>query len=177
MPKTLPVISGVVMPAGQFRDGTDSAEGIENVGGCFEFDHGRALSEIISEFKPEMSSLASGNNFRNSPAAMAEGRDTIDNKAVAERLRRVMAAYQIKTVRQFATTLNVEEDRLGVPMRGGSLSNQIAFRVCQTFPGVTLDWLYFGRADLLSPSMQKSLGEAPGADAPPSRTTKAGRRG
>jgi hypothetical protein len=105
------------------------------------------------------------------------GQDSIDNKAVAERLRRVMDAYGIRTVRQFAIALEVAEDRLGVPMRGGSLSNQIAFRVCQKFPGVTLDWLYFGRADMLSPSMQKSLGEAPGANAPPSTTTKAGRRG
>jgi hypothetical protein len=105
------------------------------------------------------------------------GQDSIDNKAVAERLRRVMEAYGIRTVRQFAIALEVAEDRLGVPMRGGSLSNQIAFRVCQKFPGVTLDWLYFGRADMLSPSMQKSLGEAPAANAPPSTTTKAGRRG
>jgi hypothetical protein len=176
MPKSLPVISGVVMPAGQFRDRTDSAQGFEDGGGGCEFDHGRTLSEIISDCKPEMSSLASGNIFRNSPADMP-GQDSIDNKEVAGRLRRVMDAYGIRTVRQFAQALEVAEDRLGVPMRGGSLSNQIAFKVCQKFPGVTLDWLYFGRADLLSPSMQKSLGEAPGGDAPPSTTTKVGRFG
>jgi hypothetical protein len=123
-----------------------------------------------------MSSLESGNRLGDSSPLMA-GQDSIDNKAVAERLRRVMEAYGIRTVRQFAIALEVAEDRLGVPMRGGSLSNQIAFRVCQKFPGVTLDWLYFGRADMLSPSMQKSLGEAPWGHAPPSTTTKAGRRG
>ena len=176
MPKSFPVISGVVMPAGQFRDGTDSAQGFKNGGGCCEFKHARTLSEIISDCKPEMSSLGRENYFGDSSPDMA-GPDSIDNKAVAGRLRRVMDAYGIRTVRQFAQALEVAEDRLGVPMRGGSLSNQIAFKVCQKFPGVTLDWLYFGRADLLSPSMQKSLGEAPGTDAPPFKTTNPGRRG
>jgi hypothetical protein len=176
LPKPLPVISSVVIPPGEFRDGTHPVECIENGSGSCDFDHEQALSEIISDCKPKMSSLESGNHLGDSSPPMA-GQDSIDNKAVAERLRRVMDAYGIRTVRQFAIALEVAEDRLGVPMRGGSLSNQIAFRVCQKFPGVTLDWLYFGRADMLSPSMQKSLGEAPGANAPPSTTTKAGRRG
>jgi hypothetical protein len=162
------------MTSGQFRDGADPSELVYDRACCFKFDHGRTLSEIISDGKAEMSSLAPEKFSGDSPP-MALGRDSIDNKAVAERMRRIMRAYNISTVRQFAHTLHVAEDRLGVPMRGGSLSNQIAFRVCQTFPGVTLDWLYFGRADLLSPSLQKSLGEAPGAAEPPSKTTKTGR--
>ena len=77
------------------------------------------------------------------------------------RLRRLMRAYDIRTVRQFANALEIAEDRLGVSMRGNGLSNPVAFRICRKFPGVTLDWLYFGKADFLPPSMQRSLGEAP----------------
>ncbi len=44
--------------------------------------------------------------------------------------------------------------------RGGALSKDIAFKLVRAFPAVTLEWLWFGKIDHLSMSVQDALEKA-----------------
>lgn len=102
--------------------------------------------------------------------------DSIDNKAVAERLKRLREHEGIETQTQMAVELQIDFDRYNTAERGLGLSNQVAIRICRRFSGVSLDWLYFGKEDLLPVGLAKSLGGVPRPKAGTPTARKPGRR-
>lgn len=65
----------------------------------------------------------------------------------------------------FAQFLGIGQQRWSNFENGMPLSREIAFRLVQTVPGLTLDWLYFGKAEGLPVDLARSLG----ALAPPGK--------
>jgi hypothetical protein len=61
-------------------------------------------------------------------------------------------------VTPFAKYLGVKIGRLWYAENGGPLAKELALRIVEKCPGVTLDWLYLGRTNGLSVSMSRRLG-------------------
>jgi len=81
-------------------------------------------------------------------------------KAVAERciaLRVVIDGDDRGDRTRFAARLGVELARWSNAERSYPLSIGLAFRLIEVFPGLSLDWLYFGKTDGLSVKMFKLL--------------------
>ncbi len=76
----------------------------------------------------------------------------------ADRLRRLRAAIGYETATGFAVFLDIGIQRYNNFENGTPLSREIAFRLVQKVPGLTLDWLYFGKADGLPIELARRLG-------------------
>jgi hypothetical protein len=61
----------------------------------------------------------------------------------------------------FAAFLGYSAQRWGNVENGHPLSRDIAFKLVQMCPGLTLDWLYFGKPDGLPLELARRLGEIP----------------
>lgn len=76
----------------------------------------------------------------------------------AERLRRLWGAYDYPTAAAFARFLDIPLTTYNSFENGAPLSRQAAFRIAQRIPGITLDWLYFGKPDGLPLDVARRLG-------------------
>ena len=76
--------------------------------------------------------------------------DTLPGNAPAEvaaRMRHLWAALEFPTSAAFAAAIGASPTRWNNIENSGSLSREIAFKIVQKFPGVTTDYLWFGRMD------------------------------
>lgn len=79
---------------------------------------------------------------------------------VAQRLRLLRAALDEKNAAAFARKLGITEARWHNFENGYPLSNEIAIKLVQSYPGLSLDWLYLGHTAGLGLDMAVRLGEA-----------------
>lgn len=76
----------------------------------------------------------------------------------ARRLKRLREAFDYDTVVGFAAFLGISANRWYNFENGKPLGREIAFLLVQRLPGLTLDWLYFGRPDGLPLELARRLG-------------------
>lgn len=79
-----------------------------------------------------------------------------------DRLKRLRMAYGFETSTAFAAHLGIGYQRWNAFENGFPLSREVAFVLVKKFPGVSLDWLYFGKIDALPLELARRLGELPG---------------
>lgn len=77
------------------------------------------------------------------------------------RLVRLREALGIPTQTAMAVALGIKVSRWNNFERGTPLSLDVAIRICRRFPGVTMDWLFFGNPAGLPLELAKRLGELP----------------
>jgi transcriptional regulator with XRE-family HTH domain len=97
---------------------------------------------------------------------MTEKTDT----SVGKRMRKLRIALGYKQASTFALSrLGIDANRWTNVERGFPLSKELAFLLVQKIPGLTLKWIYFGRAETsLSVGLARKLGEL-GEEPTPSR--------
>jgi transcriptional regulator with XRE-family HTH domain len=78
-----------------------------------------------------------------------------------QRAVRLRVALDIATQQAMAEHLGVSFNRWNNVERGMSLGHDLAVIMCQRIPGLTLDWLYFGRVEGISMDIAQRLGEMP----------------
>jgi DNA-binding XRE family transcriptional regulator len=88
---------------------------------------------------------------------------------VAARMRHLWRALEFPTSAAFAAAIGASPTRWNNIENGGSLSREIAFKIVQKFPGVTTDYLWFGRMDGMPLQRVRQL-EMPAGAAAKSRT-------
>jgi hypothetical protein len=86
-----------------------------------------------------------------------------------ERLVRLREMLGYPTATAFAAFLDVGQQRWANYENGFPLSREIIFRLVQSVPGLTSDWLYFGKPDGLPVDLARRLGEL----GPPGKRTTA----
>lgn len=79
------------------------------------------------------------------------------NSPTAKRLRQLRRAEGYKLASTFAAKLGITAPRLSNFEAGMPLSIDVAKRICANVPGVTLDWLYFGKEDGLPLALRQRL--------------------
>lgn len=84
-----------------------------------------------------------------------------------ERLIRLRTSHGYETSTAFAAFLGISSQRMNNFENGMPLSREIAFLLVKKIPGLSLDWLYFGKADGLPIELARRLGEF----APPGKRT------
>lgn len=84
--------------------------------------------------------------------------DPESNEAVGERLRQLRHSYGFAKSSGFAAFLGVSPTRWSNFERGLPLSRDMASRLVQRIPGLTLDWLYRGRPEGLPLELARRLG-------------------
>lgn len=77
----------------------------------------------------------------------------------SQRLKRLREMLGFDTSLAFANFLDISAQRYNHFENGKPLSREVAFRLVQRVPGLTLDWLYFGKASGLPIELAKQLGE------------------
>jgi DNA-binding XRE family transcriptional regulator len=77
------------------------------------------------------------------------------------RLVRLREALEIPTQTAMAAALGIKISRWNNFERGTPLSLDVAIKICRRFPGVTMDWLFFGNPAGLPVELAKRLGELP----------------
>lgn len=75
-----------------------------------------------------------------------------------DRLRLLRTALGYETASSFAAFLGIIQQRYNAFENGSPLSREIAFRLVQKIPGLSLDWLYFGKAEGLPLELARRLG-------------------
>lgn len=82
----------------------------------------------------------------------------------ALRLRQLREALDFPTANSFAAFLDISTTRYNNIENGTPLSRDVVFRLVQRVPGLTSDWLYFGRPEGMPFELARRLGllEAPG---------------
>lgn len=86
------------------------------------------------------------------PEAVGRDADT------ARRLRHLRETLGYNTAKSFAEFLGLGNQRWNNVENGAPLSKEIGFKLVQKVPGLTLDWLYFGKPDGLPLELARSLG-------------------
>jgi hypothetical protein len=76
----------------------------------------------------------------------------------AERLNRLREAYNYPTDAAFAHFLDLPTTTYSSFLNGAALSRRAVFRIVQRLPGITSDWLYFGKPDGLPFETLRRLG-------------------
>jgi hypothetical protein len=94
---------------------------------------------------------------------------TAYDEGQAERLVRLRTALGYPTATAFATFLHLSQQRWANYENGFPLSREIIFRLVQSIPGLSSDWLYFGKPEGLSVDLARRLGEL----GPPGKRTTA----
>jgi transcriptional regulator with XRE-family HTH domain len=92
---------------------------------------------------------------------MRKGRGTGKGAPTAIRVKRLREVLGFTSTGAFAAVLGYSPQRWGNIENGHPLSIEIAKRLCQKVPGLTLDWLYYGHIQGLPVDLAKSLGELP----------------
>jgi hypothetical protein len=94
------------------------------------------------------------------PSVMGNKESGGRQSPVAQRLRLLRASLKENNAAAFARRLGITEARWHNFENGYPLSNEVAIKLVQTFPGLTLDWLYLGNTAGLGLDMAVRLGEA-----------------
>lgn len=87
----------------------------------------------------------------------------------AERLVRLREAFGYPTASAFSQFLEIGQQRWANYENGFPLSREIVFLLVRSIPGLTSDWLYFGKSDGLPVDLARRLGEL----GPPGKRTTA----
>jgi hypothetical protein len=90
------------------------------------------------------------------PAAKPERVEEIPGQA--DRLRRLWTAYDFPTAAAFARFLDIPLTTYNSFENGAPISRRVVFRICERMPGITSDWLYFGKSDGLPFEVLRRLG-------------------
>ena len=80
------------------------------------------------------------------------------NKAVERRLTHLRGCLGYRRMDAFADFLGISKTRWNNFECGFPLSKDAAFLLVQKVPGLTLDWLYFGKTAGLSMQLSRWLG-------------------
>lgn len=86
----------------------------------------------------------------------------------ADRLKRLELACGYETAAGFAAFIGIEPRRWYNFQNGSPLSRDVAFQLVQRVPGLSLDWLYFDKADGLPLELARRLGVF---DPPPGKSS------
>jgi hypothetical protein len=78
---------------------------------------------------------------------------------VARRLRTLQKAVGGRGT-TMADRLDISPQRWGNFLGGKPLNREVAIKLVQTIPGLTLDWLYLGKIDGLTVELARMLEEA-----------------
>lgn len=89
---------------------------------------------------------------------MAHSRMAESPEDVAERIVLLRETLGYGTSIAFAKALRVSPQRLNNVEVGIPLSRDLAFRLVKFVPGLTLDWLYFGKPEGLPVELARRLG-------------------
>lgn len=81
------------------------------------------------------------------------------NDEEAARLKQLRAALK-HNQQEMADLLAISFQRYNNIERGSGLSYEVAALICQRIPGMTLDWLYFGKESGLTVDLAGRLSEA-----------------
>ena len=81
--------------------------------------------------------------------------------SIAERVKRLRVAMGYESQGAFAALLGLSAPRWNNIEQGLPMSRDIAFRLVRNVPGLTLDWLYFGKPGGLPLDLARLLGELP----------------
>ena len=76
-----------------------------------------------------------------------------------DRLKRLRKAFGYQTSTAFAAYLDIGYVRWNAFENGAPLSREVAFLLVRKCPGVSLDWLYFGKIEALPLELARRLGE------------------
>lgn len=90
------------------------------------------------------------------PATKPEQKEELPGQS--ERLIRLRKAYGYETTTAFAKFLDIAMTTYSGFENGAPLSRQAAFKIVKKIPGMTLDWLYFGKPDGLPFEVLRRLG-------------------
>jgi DNA-binding XRE family transcriptional regulator len=96
-------------------------------------------------------------------------RKTSEDMNRAERLKRLRETLGYPTQSSFAAFLGISVQRWSNFENGMPISQEIVFLLVRSVPGLSSDWLYFGKSDGLSVSLARRLGEL----GPPGKRTTA----
>jgi hypothetical protein len=80
----------------------------------------------------------------------------------ALRMRQIQLLLGHETDTAFARDLGISLSRLNNLFHGAPIGKDLAFRLVGRVPGLTLDWIWFGKTDGLSVHLARSL-ESPTA--------------
>lgn len=83
-----------------------------------------------------------------------------DDESVGQRVTALWIAEGHPTSDSFARTLGVSPQRVNNVENGLPLGKDLAFKIVQRTPGVTLDWLFFGIEDGLTLDLRRRLQNA-----------------
>jgi hypothetical protein len=89
----------------------------------------------------------------------------------AQRLRQLQALSGQQTNVGFAKFLGISAPRLNNLLKGAPIGKEVAFTIVQKIPGITLDWIWFGKPDGLPLQLARKLDAVPGG-AGKARTTR-----
>ena len=79
---------------------------------------------------------------------------------LASRMRTLRRMIAGENQTAFAAKMEIELKRWNNFERGSPLSKEVAFLLVQKVPGLTLDWLYFGKVEGLTVALRDRLEEA-----------------
>lgn len=83
------------------------------------------------------------------------------NVTIGKRLRHLRQMRGYRHGNTFAAFLGIPSTRWNNLENGYPLSKEVAFLLVRKVPGLSLDWLYFGKTDGLSIRLARQLGELP----------------
>ena len=83
--------------------------------------------------------------------------DYPDDSDVAERVRLLWRAEGFETSAAYAAHIGVSPNRLYNVERGSPLGKDMAIKMVQGTPGLSLDWLWFGRTDTIPLELRRRL--------------------
>lgn len=91
----------------------------------------------------------------------------MEHAQVSERMRQLREAIEGAdkgSALRFSRRMDITDTRWNNVERGHPLSRDLAILLVQKIPGLSLDWIYFGKTDALTVSLAEKLGEldAPG---------------
>lgn len=86
------------------------------------------------------------------------------NSPTAKRLRQLRAAEGYRVAKTFAEHLGITQTRLSNMEAGHPLSIDVAKKLTAKVPGLSLDWLYFGKEEALPLALRQRLAEFGGQE-------------
>lgn len=91
------------------------------------------------------------------------------DREVGARVTHLWKSLDYASSAQFARAIGIDPRRLNNVEQGLPLGKDLAFKMRQTVPGLTVDWLWFGDASKLPLELAERLGVA---GAPTNRKTR-----
>src|SRR5262245_49927176 len=82
---------------------------------------------------------------------------TREDRDTAARVKLIRLVQGYATSKEFAAVLKVKPSRLHNIERGFPLSIDVALRLVEAVPGLTLDWLYLGRDNGLTVDLARRI--------------------